>query len=90
MESGITLVDFWASWCVPCKIMAPILKNVAVEIQNKSTKIAKIDIEKYPSIARQYTIRNIPTLIIFKNGKEMTRMIGLKSKGAILNELGKY
>lgn len=90
IKSGVVLVDFWAGWCVPCKMMAPILNDVAAETQDSSVRIAKVDIEKYPSVAQMYNIRSIPTIIIFKNGKEKNRIIGIKQKDAILKELKKY
>lgn len=90
VKNGTVLVDFWAAWCGPCRMMAPILNNVAEETQNTSVRVAKIDIEKYQSIAQQYNVRSIPTLIIFKNGKEKNRIVGVKQKDAILSELKKY
>lgn len=90
VKNGTVLVDFWAAWCGPCRMMAPILNEVAEETQNTSVRVAKIDIEKYQSIAQQYNVRSIPTLIIFKNGKEKNRIVGVKQKDAILSELKKY
>lgn len=90
VKNGTVLVDFWAAWCGPCRMMAPILNKVAEETQNTSVRVAKIDIEKYQSVAQQYNIRSIPTLVIFKNGKEKSRIVGIKQKDAILKELEKY
>lgn len=90
LKGRVMLVDFWADWCAPCKMMAPILNDVAEELKNTSTRVGKIDVERYQSIAQRYKIRGIPTLIIFKDGKEMNRIVGVKQKNAILNELKKY
>ncbi|MDD3787638.1 MAG: thioredoxin [Petrimonas sp.] len=90
LKGRVMLVDFWADWCAPCKMMAPILNDVAEELKDTSTRVGKIDVERYQSIAQRYKIRGIPTLIIFKDGKEMNRIVGVKQKNAILNELKKY
>ena len=90
LKGRVMLVDFWADWCAPCKMMAPILNDVAEELKDTSTRVGKIDVERYQSIAQRYKIRGIPTLIIFKDGKEMNRIVGVKQKNAILNGLKKY
>lgn len=84
--SGISLVDFWASWCMPCKLMAPILNDVAEEVGDQA-RICKVNIEEYPSVAQKYSVRNIPTLIIFRNGKEIDRIVGVKQKDFLINKL---
>jgi thioredoxin 1 len=86
VSKGISLVDFWASWCMPCKMMVPVLNEVAAEAGDEIA-VCKVNIEEYQSIAQKYSVRNIPTLLIFKNGKEVDRVVGVKSKEFLLNKL---
>ncbi len=80
------LIDFWASWCAPCRMMAPILNEVAGEL-NENSFVGKINIEQYQSLAQKFKVRNIPTLILLKNGVEVNRYIGLKNKDFLLEQL---
>ena len=73
------LVDFWAEWCGPCKMVAPILDELAAEYDGK-VKIAKLNIDDFQGLATQYGIRAIPTLLIFKNGEVADQIVGLRSK----------
>ncbi len=77
IKSGITMVDFWAAWCVPCKMMIPTVNQLADEFEGKA-KIAKLNIDESKQIAAKYQIRSIPTSIIFENGKEVKRISGVK------------
>ena len=76
------LVDFWAPWCMPCKIIAPAVEKLAEEFKGK-VKISKANVDECPDIATELSVMNIPTLILFKQGKEISRMIGVNSKDAI-------
>lgn len=76
------LVDFWAEWCAPCKSIAPAIEELAVEYQNK-IKIGKLNIDESPKTATQYGVRGIPTLLLFKEGKVVQQMVGVKSKTEI-------
>ena len=85
-KTGIVLVDFWASWCVPCKLMSPILNDIA-DTETDQVRVAKINVEKEQQLANKFKVRNIPTLIILKNGKEVKRLVGVKTKKAIMQEV---
>ncbi len=74
------LVDFWAEWCGPCKMMSPILDQLATEQAGRAT-IAKVDIDAFPDLQARFGIRAIPTLIVFKNGQPVNTITGVKSKG---------
>ncbi len=76
LESKVSVVvDFWAEWCGPCKMMAPIFHKLADQFAGKM-KFAKVNVDEYSDIAAQFGIRSIPTLLIFKNGKEIDRLVG--------------
>jgi len=87
-RNKIVLVDFWASWCAPCRMMAPVLNEVASEL-NESTQVGKVDIQQFQSLANKFKVRSIPTLILFKNGVEINRFVGIKSKEFLLKEIAK-
>ncbi len=87
-KNKIVLVDFWASWCAPCRMMAPILNEVADEL-NSNARVGKVNIEQFQNMAQQFRIRNIPTMVLFKNGKEVNRFVGIKSKDFLLKEIAK-
>ncbi|MGW0517640.1 MULTISPECIES: thioredoxin [unclassified Crossiella] len=80
------LVDFWATWCGPCKMVAPVLEEIAGEHADKIT-IAKLDIDANPSTARDYQIMSVPTMMLFQGGKPVKTIVGAKPKAAILNDL---
>jgi len=86
IRTGIVLVDFWATWCMPCKIMVPVLNDLADEVNGKVT-IGKLDVDVSKKTAAAYKIRSIPTMVLFKNGKELHRFVGVKTKEYLLKEL---
>ena len=85
-KNKVVLVDFWAEWCAPCKMMAPVLNDVAGDLTGNS-HVGKLNIEQYKSMAQQFNVRSIPTLILFKNGKEVKRFVGIKQKDFLLKEI---
>ncbi|NGX59252.1 MAG: Thioredoxin [Chlamydiae bacterium] len=80
--SGLVLVDFYADWCGPCRMLTPVLEDVAKELDGKAS-IAKIDIDKAQNTASSFQVTSIPTLILFKEGKEIGRLVGLRDKETI-------
>lgn len=87
-KKGVVLVDFWADWCMPCKMMAPILNEVA-EATDGTATIYKLNVDEQQQVAAQYGIRSIPTMILFRDGKEVERIIGVKSKEAVIASINK-
>lgn len=85
-KNKVVLVDFWAEWCAPCKMMVPVLNEVADELSGNS-HVGKLNIEQYQSMAQEFNVRSIPTLILFKNGKEVKRFVGIKQKEFLLKEI---
>jgi thioredoxin 1 len=83
------VVDFWAEWCGPCKMIAPILNEIATEHAGKVT-VAKLNVDENPDVARRYDVMSIPTLIVFKDGSAQKRLIGAKGKGQLLAELEEF
>ena len=80
------LVDFWATWCGPCKMVAPVLEEIAGENSGKIT-VAKLDVDQNPNVARDFQIMSIPTMILFEDGKPTKTIVGAKGKAALLREL---
>jgi thioredoxin 1 len=87
-KNKLVLVDFWASWCAPCRMMAPVLNEVADELTGNS-HVGKVNIEQYQSLAQKFQVRNIPTLILLRNGIEVNRFIGIKNKEFLLQQINK-
>jgi thioredoxin 1 len=83
------LVDFWAEWCGPCKMIAPILEEIAGEQEGK-VRVAKVNVDDHPGLARKFNVMSIPTMIVFKDGKEDHRIIGAKGKPQLLEDLTPY
>src|SRR4051812_32955308 len=83
------LVDFWAEWCGPCKMIAPILEEISDE-QDGKVRIVKVNVDENPDLALRFDVMSIPTLIIFKDGEPQKRMIGAKGKGQLMEELSDF
>ncbi len=83
------LVDFWAAWCGPCRMVAPIIEQLAKELSGK-VRVGKLDVDANQVTAGRFRVQSIPSLIIFKDGKETDRMVGVQSKQAILQRLTPY
>lgn len=81
-KSGKTLVDFYADWCGPCKMLTPVLEEVATELKGKVV-VAKLDIDKSQALASKFQVASVPTLILFKDGAEAGRLVGLRDAEAI-------
>lgn len=77
-DNDIVFVDFWATWCGPCRMVAPVIEQIADKYADKMS-VAKIDIDENPSLATKYEIQSIPTIVIIKNGKEVKREVGVRS-----------
>jgi len=85
LRSGIVLVDFWAPWCGPCKMVAPVLNDIA-ETEDRII-VAKVNVDQQQPLAQKFKIRNIPTLIMFRDGVEVRRFVGVKTKKFLLKEV---
>ena len=83
------LVDFWAAWCAPCRMLAPTVEAVA-DKYSSTARVVKSNVDDNPSVSQRYGIKGIPTLILFKNGKEEERVVGATSEGAISRMLDKH
>ena len=83
------LVDFWADWCGPCKMIAPVLEDIAKEHAGR-IQIAKLNVDDNPNIARRYDVMSIPTLLVFNDGEVKKRLVGAKGKAQLLEELSEF
>lgn len=82
----LVIVDFWATWCGPCKMIAPILKNIAKEYQGKVI-VAKVDVDKNQAVSSRYNIQNLPTTMFFKNGQPVDQLVGALPKEVFVNKV---
>ena len=83
------LVDFWAEWCGPCHMIAPVLEEIATEQEGK-LQIAKLNVDENPNVARRYDVMSIPTLLVFRDGDVAKRLVGAKGKAQLLEELSEF
>lgn len=89
VSEGVVLVDFWATWCGPCKMIAPYVEELAEEFDGR-VKVGKVDVDECEALAVRYGIYSIPTIIIFKDGKEVDRLIGYKLKRELVASVEKH
>ena len=88
-KDGVVLTDFWATWCGPCKAIAPVLDELSSEFEGKA-RIVKIDVDQNPNLAAQYGIRSIPTLFVFKNGEKVDATMGMQPKAQLTALINKH
>jgi thioredoxin 1 len=86
IANGVTLVDFWAPWCGPCRMQGPILEEVAERVDGQA-KIAKINVDEVESVARRFGVQAIPTLLLFKDGNDIRRFIGVQPKEILIDAI---
>ena len=86
IANGVALVDFWASWCGPCKMQLPIIEEFSGEMEGKAT-VGKVNVDEELELAQSFGIQSIPTLILFKDGKPVKKLVGLHSKEALDEEV---
>ncbi|MGM0879012.1 MAG: thioredoxin [Bacillota bacterium] len=86
VQSGVTLVDFWAPWCGPCRVQLPIVEELADEMEGQAT-IAKVNVDNDPELAMQFGIMSIPALLLFKDGKVVDTMVGINQKHVLKDKI---
>ncbi|MBK1971911.1 thioredoxin [Campylobacter sp. TTU-622] len=86
VKEGVALVDFWAPWCGPCRMLAPVIDELANDFEGKA-KICKVNTDEQGDLAAEYGVRSIPTLIFFKNGEVIDQLVGAQSKQAIADKI---
>ncbi|AWB46072.1 thioredoxin [Paenibacillus sp. CAA11] len=89
IQSGLTLVDFWAPWCGPCRMIAPVLEELDQELGGAAS-IAKLNVDENPETAQAFKVMSIPTLILFKDGKPVDGAVGVQSKSALQEMINKH
>jgi thioredoxin len=85
-SDGVVLVDFWAEWCVPCHMVSPVVEEIGRD-KGEALQVAKLNIDDNPDVTRRFGVMSIPTLMLFKNGEEVARVVGARGKDALLKEI---
>jgi thioredoxin 1 len=89
IKKGVVMVDFWAEWCMPCKVMGPVLNELA-EDENFKATVAKLNVDHFQSVSQKFGIRGIPTIVVFSDGKEVDRIVGVKPKDFLIKQVNKH
>jgi thioredoxin 1 len=89
IKKGVVLVDFWATWCRPCRMQGPIVEEIAKEM-GKKIKVGKLDTDQNKALSQRYSVTYLPTLVIFKNGKIVEQFVGLQQKETLVNAIKKH
>lgn len=87
-KEGITLVDFWAEWCGPCRMIGPVIEELATEYEGKAL-IAKVDVDENAELSQRYQVRSIPTILILKDGEVVDKHVGVTTKQALIDKIEK-
>jgi len=85
-SQSVVLVDFWAEWCVPCHMVSPVVEEIGRD-KGEALQVAKLNIDDNPDVTRRFGVMSIPTLMLFKNGEEVARVVGARGKDALLKEI---
>ena len=85
-SDSLVLVDFWAEWCVPCHMVSPVVEEIGRD-KGEALQVAKLNIDDNPDVTRRFGVMSIPTLMLFKNGEEVARVVGARGKDALLKEI---
>ena len=89
-KGKVAVVDFWAEWCGPCKLIGPIIDELADELDTEKVSVGKVDVDNNPNLSFQYKVRSIPTILIIKDGKEVDRQVGVTTKQKLLDKINMH